>query len=369
MPRYSSSLLNAIDRCVNRVAYQRRYIGEYVNLWRKRGLIKTVCLSPEQKKQIKKLWKTNYGKSIPLYWHRLYASYTGVVDVNYFPEIFYSTVLERKYNDPYLALSSENKTQMDLLLRMPTETRSNVVPMLFYKTCGAYFNASHELITETQAEQILASYGRCVIKASMDTDSGRDVKVLEMSDGVDKRSGLTTKEILGFFEGDFLVQPFLKVHDVLKRINPSSVSTMRIVTYLLKGKAYHAPLALRIGAVGSDVDNIHAGGMGVGLDDDGFLNEVAFSEFGEKIYTHPGSGVTFKGIQIPGVKDAIELVEKCHLLIPRLTFVSWDVTIGEDGKPVIIEINTRNQAVWLSQMVNGKSFFGENTEYMIRQLK
>lgn len=369
MPRYSSKILNAIDRCVNRVAYQRRYIGEYVNLWRKRDLIKTVRLSSEQKEQIQQLWKTNYGKRIPLYWHRLYASYTGVVDVNYFPEIFYSTVLERKYNDPYLALSSENKTQMDLLLRLPAQSQSNVVPMLFYKTCGAYFNGTHELITEKQAEQILASYGRCVIKASMDTDSGRDVKVLEMFDGVDKRSGLSTVEILGRFKGDFLVQPFLEEHDVLKKINPSSVSTMRIVTYLIKGKAYHAPLALRIGAVGSDVDNIHAGGMGVGLDDDGFLNEVAFSEFGEKIFSHPGSGVTFKGIQIPGVREAVELVEKCHLLIPRLTFVSWDVTIGKDGKPIIIEINTRNQAVWLSQMVNGKSFFGENTEYMIKQLK
>ena len=76
-----------------------------------------------------------------------------------------------------------------------------------------------------------------------------------------------------------------------------------------------------------------------------------------------------QGVQVPGVKAAIELVEKCHLLIPRLTFVSWDVTIGQDSKPVIIEINTRNQAVWLSQMVNGRSFFGNNTEYMIRQLK
>ena len=359
-----------MDRCVNSMAYQKRYIGEYVNLWRKRRLIKTVELTPDQKKRIDQLWKKNYGKRIPLYWHRLYASYTGVVDVNYFPEIFYSTVLERKYNDSYLAMSSENKTQMDLLLRLPSAPQSSVVPMLFYKTCGAYFNGSHELITENQAAKILSSMdGRCVIKASMDTDSGRDVKVLDMLDGIDKKSGLSTKEILELYEGEFLVQPFLEVHEVLKKINPSSVSTMRIVTYLLKGKVYHAPLALRIGAVGSDVDNIHAGGMGVGLDDDGFLNEVAFSEFGEKIYTHPGSGVTFKGIRIPGVRESIELVEKCHLLIPRLTFVSWDVTIRKDGNPVIIEINTRNQAVWLSQMVNGKSFFGENTEFMIRQLK
>lgn len=369
MPRYSSRLLNTIEQHVNRAAYFRRYIGEYLNLWRKRKLIRTVHLTPEQKKRIIQLWKTNYGKRIPLFWHRLYASYTGIVDVNYFPEVFYSTVLERKYNDPYLALSSENKAQMDLLLRLPTESKSSVVPMLFYKTCGAFFNSIHELITLDQAEQILSSCGHCVIKASMDTDSGRDVRVLDMIDGIDKKSGLSTKDILKLFHEDFLVQPFFEVHDVLKKINPTSVCTMRIVTYLINGKAYHSPLALRIGAVGADVDNIHAGGMGVGLDDDGFLNEVAFSEFGEKIYAYPGSGVVFKGIQIPGVRDAIQMVEKCHLLIPRLTFISWDVTIGPDCKPVIIEINTRNQAVWLSQMVNGKSFFGDNTEFMIRQLR
>lgn len=369
MPRYSSSLLNAIDRCVNRVAYQRRYIGEYVNLWRKRKLIRAVQITPEQENNIQSLWKSNYGKTIPLYWHRLYASYTGLVDVNYFPEIFYSTILERKFNDPYLALSAENKSQLDLLLRLPGCTSSEVVPLVLFRSDGVYYNSSREAMSETQAIDYLYSYGRCVIKPSMDTDSGRNVCVLDIVEGRDKKRDLTIKDLFDSFDGDFLVQPYVEVHDALKLLNPTSVNTIRIITYLLKGKVYHSPLSMRIGAYGSEVDNIHAGGMVVGVSDDGKLNEMAFTEYGEKLYTHPNSGVVFKDIIIPGVGTGIKLVEKSHLLFPRLMFISWDVTIRKDGTPVIIEMNTRNQSAWFPQMVNGKSLFGDNTVSIINLLK
>lgn len=44
--------------------------------------------------------KNNYGRSVPTDWHRLYQSYTGVYNVDYFPEILFSTELEPITN-PY----------------------------------------------------------------------------------------------------------------------------------------------------------------------------------------------------------------------------------------------------------------------------
>ncbi len=66
---------------------------------------------------------------------------------------------------------------------------------------------------------------------------------------------------------------------------------------------------------------------------------------------------------------AIELVSRLHMRIPRLTFISWDVTILDDGQPVVIEMNTRNQSIWFPQMVNGRSAFGDYTVDMIKKCK
>ena len=42
------------------------------------------------------------------------------------------------------------------------------------------------------------------------------------------------------------------------------------------------PLALRIGQGGSYLDNAHVGGMFIGVNDLGELNEEAFTEFGKR---------------------------------------------------------------------------------------
>lgn len=369
MARYSSAFVNWLDRRVVGLAYWRRYVGEYVNLWRKRGLIRSIEISAEDKHRIQEMWKKNYGKTIPLYWHRLYASYTGMVDVNYFPEVFYSTILERNLNDAYVAIAYEDKSMLDVSLRFPGEIQSHTVQSFFSKVQGTYYNSNHSPISEREALDIVDSCGRCVIKPSIDSDSGRGVRVLECVEGRDMRTGQTIEQIIAEYHDNFLVQTYIRVHPTIKELNPTSVNTIRIITYILDGSVYHTPLAMRIGASDADVDNIHAGGLVVGVGDDGLLNEIAFSEFGEKYKQHPVTGLVFGGYKLPAIDKAIALVTRSHSLVPRLTFISWDVTIDENVCPVIVEMNTRNQSAWFPQMVNGKSLFGEHTASMIQILR
>ncbi len=369
MSRYSSSFIRGLDKIVESLSYTRRRIGEYVNLWRKRDLIKSVKIEKADAEKIKSLWVENYGKAIPLYWHRLYASYIGKVDVNYFPEIYYSTILERRLNDPYVAMAYEDKSMLDIALQIPGDSSNHTIPSLFSRTQGTYYDASHKPITQDDALGVFFSCGKCVIKPSVDSDSGRGVRVLDCQDGKDLKTGEELKDVLNHYQDNYLVQSFVRTHPSVKALNPSSVNTIRIITYRLDGKVYHSPLAMRIGASNADVDNIHAGGLVVGLNDDGILNDMAFSEFGDSYLKHPVSGIVFKGYQIPAINSAIELVERCHSLIPRLTFISWDITITEESRPIIVEMNTRNQSAWFPQMVNGKSLFGDNTKKMIQLLK
>lgn len=369
MKSYSSNFLNLCQALLVNMHYTRRKAGEYINIYKKRNLIKSIKLSPKEKKAIDNLWKQYYGKKIPYCWHKLYASYTGMVDINYFPEILYSTNLEKRYNDFTTALIYEDKSQLDVVLKDYTTNESHTVPSILYSTGGLFYNTKHEFISKAEAISLISNSGKCVIKPSMDSDSGRGVRVLDLKNGIDVKQNEGLQEIFKSYGTNFLVQNFIRTHESLKSLNPSSVNTIRIITYISEGKVYHCPLAMRIGASDAEVDNIHAGGFCIGIKDNGYLNENAFTEYGEKHSVHPKTGMVFGNHCIPSITDAIKLVETKHQLIPRLTFISWDVTIDEDGKPLIVEMNTRNQSAWFPQMVNGLSLFGENTPKMIKMLK
>jgi len=363
------SIISVLNKASINLRYKKRYIGEYVNILKKRNLIKKVTLTPQQKRSIDELWTKNYGKRIPYYWHKLYTSYTGVFDVNYFPEIYYSTILERYYDDENVAKALEDKAQLDTFLYSENGERVTVETIVS-NTAGRFFDGHHNIIDLDQAVDLLRDKDKVVIKPSRDTDSGRGIEVLEIRGDINIRTNEKLQDILLRYKADFVTQSFIKTHKSIRDLYPDSVNTIRIVTFICDDNAIsHFPLAMRIGANGANVDNIHAGGMVIGMDDYGILKQYAFSEYGEKFEKHPQTGILFNGYKISSVDKAIEMVTKLHARIPRLTFISWDVTILENGDPVVLEMNTRNQSIWFPQMVNGESAFGPHTIQMIRMCK
>lgn len=58
------------------------------------------------------------------------------------------------------------------------------------------------------------------------------------------------------------------------------------------------------------------------------------------VATHPHTGTTFDGFQLPLWSDAVELVTKGQRCFPELATLGWDVAITDEG-PVIIEANSR----------------------------
>ena len=49
--------------------------------------------------------------------------------------------------------------------------------------------------------------------------------------------------------------------------------------------------------------------------------------------------------------------------------LSWDFAIDEKKNINLIEVNTFGQSIWFPQLINGESFFGENTKYMYGLIK
>ena len=129
------------------------------------------------------------------------------------------------------------------------------------------------------------------------------------------------------------------------------------------------PIVMRFGQGGNKIDNAHAGGILVGVNDDGTLHKKSFTEFNDRLTEHPDTHIAFEGYKIPYVDKLINAAKKMHMLIPQLGCYNWDFTLNEKGNPVLIEVNIVGGSIWAAQMAHGKGVFGDKTAEVLQWLK
>lgn len=146
-----------------------------------------------------------------------------------------------------------------------------------------------------------------------------------------------------FSEQGFLLEARLKNHPVLERINPDSVNTCRLVTFLNKqGEARLLFSVLRIGVKGKNTDNWHTGGLAAAVDPaTGVIGRgLIRQDFagGGWHSVHPDTGSAIEGVQIPNWQEILALVDKAARLAPFVRSIGWDIASTPAG-PVIVEAN------------------------------
>lgn len=355
--------LNKIDLSVTKLLLT---YGEMKNIRRKKQLYDKVKLSAEENAQIDAFYREHYGKTISKKWHRLYQSYTGAFCLDYFPEILFSAKLEPLLNPRSMREVLGDK---NLLSSLFADVPGLHIPVT-YASCvyGVLRNGANELIDYQQLEGLLQSC-ICVIKKTIDTSSGRDVQLCRFVDGIDQASGEQWQKILRQFGDNFVVQELIEQHECLSRVYPKSVNTFRIITYIVRDEIHICPIALRVGRNGADRDNNHYGGISIGVMRNGQLRAQAYSEMGEKYEAHQDTGVRFKDVIIPYINELVASAKRCHACCPWLRILSWDMAIDNQGKPVLIEVNTGGQSTWFPQYVNGEPLFGDDTAYMLELIR
>lgn len=357
-------LVSARNRYLNKIVVK----GELRNIERKKPLWSKVKLTPKEDKSICDYWKQISGCDIDTRWHRLYASYLNCpVNKDFFPEIFYSSKLEKQLNDPKFYSVLSDKSLLTSLF--PGDDTYRVPHTLVLNSYGTFVDGNHHVISESEAVELLNNAGTVIIKPTVDSSSGESVIKAEITDGIDASCGLSINGLFNKYHQNFIVQECVCQSEYLSRLCDKSLNTFRVITYICDGRVYHAPLSLRMGTGTAFVDNIHAGGIGIGISEDFKFRKYAFSEMGEKYDTHPYSKIKFEDYDISPLKSIVEVAHRLHGYIPMLKMISWDWSLDENDLPVLIEINIAGQAVWLSQMVNGESFFGENTKYFANMLR
>ena len=149
------------------------------------------------------------------------------------------------------------------------------------------------------------------------------------------------------------VEGYLTQHPDMAEMAPSSVNTLRVMTVCYDGKSELLYACCRVGSGTADVDNFHAGGMGVALDmDTGRLRGEGINKDGRRFAVHPVTGVRFDGRQIPFWQEAKKACLNAATVNPNIHVVGWDVAITPDG-PAFIEGN-RRPGFDLVQMIEGR---------------
>lgn len=337
---------------------------------RRKAIYESVYLTKEQEKAIDAFYLTHYGRKVPHKWHRLYTAYTGRFDEKYIPELLFIPRVEKTLNPKkYLSVLGD-KNLLSLVLHGAKSFGLRAVGPEEYVSCasGILRDDKNEFISLEKAALILEEKKRAFVKPSIDTSSGRNCLLLDVQNGVDKNSGRAVLEILRSMGDNCIAQQVVKCSDSIRALNPTSVNTFRVITYILEGAVYAMPVILRIGRLGKTVDNAHAGGMFIAVSDGGALHKTAFTEFREAFDQHPDTGAPFEGHVIEGYDEMLEDVKALHRTVPQLGMISWDVTIDDRGRTVIIEANVTGQAIWLTQMAHGVGGFGENTAAMLEKI-
>lgn len=174
-------------------------------------------------------------------------------------------------------------------------------------------------------------------------------------------------------EGEYIVEECIKQHSKLDEINPHSINSIRIITFLCtNGDVELIGAMLRTSSSTFHVDNFTLGGVVVGIDlNNGrlkkegfvcFLSQLNFKEFksslgiksisksiedmrnkgllspGKIFLRHPVSQTKFLNFQLPYWDDLKKMVIKGQKEFNHMKSIGWDIAVTPEG-PVIIEAN------------------------------
>ena len=309
-------------------------------------------LSLNQEKDIQSFYKKLTGKKIPIYWHEYFFSRNGNFDVKYVPTCLYRSDIIYKLNNYKLRHAYVDKGIYDVWFADVNR------PKTIVKNIGGYFYDDKQPISQLEAIERCQNLDSAVSKPTQEGMWGKGVNVFSSNDGVTDK-GVRIEDLFSLYGMNFIIQERVMQHEEMNRLNPTSLNTLRILSYRLGQEVYILYVVVRIGRKGKNVDNETAGGINADIDlSSGTILNCAFGTPSEKRIFKTDVGTTLKGFHIPGYDKLISSVKDLHLRLPYFNLVGWDFGIDKLENPILIEWN---RCPDLSQTAHGPAF-GDMTE-------
>lgn len=295
-------------------------------------------LTHKQKLEIKEYYKSFGFKNISTDWHRLYTHISGKFYKEYIPEDFFYNVVEPSLNMKVMFPALTDKNLMDKLfygIKQPKTIIKNVNGNFIEGVSGRFIDYDLAL-------KKCNKYSSLVIKPSIDSGGGKDVNILKLKDGIVDVYGTTLDQILKQYGENFIVQELLVQHEQMSLLNPDSVNTIRFKTIHINREVLNMYPVVRVGSKGSRVDNASQGGFFCKINNEGKLDEKGYFSSG-KCTKETDTGVILKEFQIPYFEQITKKVIELHGQVPHFNMISWDIAIGIDSDPILIEYNILGQ--------------------------
>lgn len=208
-----------------------------------------------------------------------------------------------------------------------------------YNESGYFFDGNRNLLSREQAVKHLrqciqdSAAGEAIIKPS---DGGEGKGISFISKNISREE---VEKILTSYRSGYICQQVIRNHSAFSALYPDSLNTLRMCTLHWKDTFYFVGAVLRMGTA-NRVDNWSQGGLACGVNPDGTMQKYAFYENGELVEKHPVTGVVFENHKLPKIPEAIELVKKLHSQLPQQKYISWDITVDDEGDLMMIELNS-----------------------------
>lgn len=311
-------------------------------------------LTKQQEKEIQDFYLKHLGRKVDTAYHRYFYSRNGFFSPRYIPTYVYQSQIIGRLNDMRMKSSYADKNQYERLFPQVKQ------PKTILKCVNGFYHQDDRPISKEEAILLCGNLQEAIIKPSLETSRGDHVACISTKDGKLK-NGKSVEALFNVYGKNFIVQERIKQHAKMSALNPTSVNTIRILTYRRGNDIEILYGVIRIGRKGKVVDNESSGGITTQINKDSSLPKYAYGAPFEKPFETTDSGVVLDGYQIPSYEKVEELVKELHLQLPFFKLAGWDIAIGEDDDPIFIEWNPRAD---LSQTTVGPAF-GDFTEEIL----
>jgi hypothetical protein len=319
--------------------------------------IRKVELSASEKQKIHRIWNRT-GTDKAYLWHRFYKAHFGYFDERFVPTDIYSQFFENRLNPKKYSSFMQHKGMLHHFI--PAENRpETIVTVINYNI----FDENNVRITKKEAVDKLLSFDSFIIKPSVNSGGGKNVQLIHLERSDEQSSEKCINDLFVQYGKDFICQRVIEQHEEIKKFNPDSVNTIRIVTLNLNNAVSLLTVFLRIGNIGQIVDNVSSGGMFIGIKSDGYLNHSATNYKWDKVLKSP-VGIVFEGCFLENYNRIKNTVLEFHKLMPLASMIAWDVSVDKYDRVIVIEINLDSVDSVPEQYFNGP-LFGDRTEEVI----
>jgi hypothetical protein len=328
------------------------------------GLLKEI--DEEFVKEVRDYWEDIYGVRINPILHIAFMNLTGKKELNVAPnkETWYDFI--PYLNDMNIRIGYSDKNIYDTLIDAKYSAE-----IILKRIRGHYFDTNNELITYTEANNLLKDYGEDFIIKKSDSDNGKGVSKVKNNgeELIYKDKAIKLSDLEKEYNYNFVVQKVIKQHSIMAAPHPASVNTLRMVTLRWKGEIHYLLAYARFGANNDVRDHSVAGGISIGLNKGGKFEKYGL-DLACNVHTkHPTTGYEFKNLdRIPNFEYVKSYVKDLHKKILHHDYVSWDIAIGPNEEPIFIESNFRG-SVWRYQLASQSPVFGDMTKEIVEHIK